>query len=157
MIFPALIFALFNYNNPEHIHGWGIPMATDIAFTLGIIALLGNRVDVRLKVFLTALAIADDLGSTDLLVDPARQVQPAALVEGQVLADLAVAGPARVEHRERRAPRSAARLREELAAPGAARVAGAHHQVQGVVGPADERGRLPRWRQSVPCPAHATG
>ena len=63
MIFPALIFALINYNHPENIHGWGIPMATDIAFALGIIALLGKRVDPKLKVFLTALAIADDLGS----------------------------------------------------------------------------------------------
>lgn len=63
MIIPALIFVVFNYNNPEYINGWGIPMATDIAFALGIMSLLGNKVPTNVKIFLTALAIADDLGA----------------------------------------------------------------------------------------------
>ena len=63
MLVPAIIYVIFNYNNPEYLKGWGIPMATDIAFALGMMSLLGKRVPVALKVFLTALAIADDLGA----------------------------------------------------------------------------------------------
>lgn len=63
MVVPAVIFLLFNAGNPDYSAGWGIPMATDIAFALGILALLGNRVNINLKIFLTALAIADDLGA----------------------------------------------------------------------------------------------
>jgi NhaA family Na+:H+ antiporter len=63
MLIPALIFVAFNHNNPEHLRGWGTPMATDIAFALGILSLLGKKVNIHLKIFLTALAIADDLGA----------------------------------------------------------------------------------------------
>lgn len=62
MLVPALIYALFNHDT-QHSGGWGIPMATDIAFSLAIISMLGKRVPVSLKIFLAALAIVDDLGA----------------------------------------------------------------------------------------------
>ncbi|RLD74181.1 MAG: Na+/H+ antiporter NhaA [Bacteroidetes bacterium] len=62
MVVPALIFVAFNFGN-DSVSGWGVPMATDIAFSLGILAILGTRVPLSLKIFLTALAIADDIGA----------------------------------------------------------------------------------------------
>jgi NhaA family Na+:H+ antiporter len=62
MLLPAVIYLLFNKGQPTE-SGWGVPVATDIAFTLGVITLLGKRVPFSLKVFLTAFAIADDIGA----------------------------------------------------------------------------------------------
>ncbi|HDL5111368.1 TPA: Na+/H+ antiporter NhaA, partial [Mannheimia haemolytica] len=63
MIVPAIIYWAINQNHPEYHNGWAIPMATDIAFAVGIVALLGTRVPLALKAFLLALAIIDDLGA----------------------------------------------------------------------------------------------
>ena len=63
MVVPALIYIAFNYQDPVAMNGWAIPTATDIAFTLGVLMLLGKRVPVALKMFLVSLAIFDDVGS----------------------------------------------------------------------------------------------
>ena len=63
MVVPALFYVAITWSDPTALRGWAIPAATDIAFSLGVLAALGSRVPLALKVFLTTLAIVDDLGA----------------------------------------------------------------------------------------------
>lgn len=63
MIFPALIYLFFTNSSAEAAHGWGIPMATDIAFALAVLSLISKRIPFGVKIFLSALAIVDDIGA----------------------------------------------------------------------------------------------
>jgi len=91
MIVPAVIYLAFNAGT-EAARGWGVPMATDIAFSLGILSLFGSRVPIGLKVFLTALAIADDIGAVLVIaIFYSEQVRIAALAVAVILFLLLVA------------------------------------------------------------------
>ncbi len=67
MLLPAAIYALFNSGSPETSGGWGIPMATDIAFAVGVLSILGDRVPAGVKIFLMTLAVVDDIGAIIVL------------------------------------------------------------------------------------------
>jgi Na+:H+ antiporter, NhaA family len=97
MAVPAVIYALVNAGNPVGLRGWAIPAATDIAFAVGVLALLGSRVPASLKIFLLALAIADDLGAIIIIAmfyahDLAPTALALALAGGAVLFCLNRAG-----------------------------------------------------------------
>jgi NhaA family Na+:H+ antiporter len=87
MLVPALVYVAVNPSRPEAA-GWGIPMATDIAFALGVMMLLGPRIPVGLKVFLTALAIVDDMGAVAVIAlfySGSLHLVPLAIAAGCVL------------------------------------------------------------------------
>lgn len=85
MVVPAIIYVLFNYNEPT-ITGWGIPMATDIAFALGVLSLVGRKAPKGIVVFLTALAIVDDLGAIIVIaIFYTSQISWIALIMGLIV------------------------------------------------------------------------
>jgi NhaA family Na+:H+ antiporter len=91
MVVPASLYAVFNYSQTT-LHGWGIPMATDIAFALGVLALLGDRVPSPMRVFLLALATVDDIGAILVIaVFYSGQLVPNALVFAFLLIGVIVA------------------------------------------------------------------
>jgi NhaA family Na+:H+ antiporter len=67
MLLPAIVYSLFNFSNATYIHGWAIPTATDIAFVLGVLAILGPRVPTALRMFLLSLAIFDDIAAIAII------------------------------------------------------------------------------------------
>lgn len=93
MAVPALIFFLFNHNYPETTHGWAIPSATDIAFALAILTLLGKNIPPAVKIFLLAVAIFDDLGAIiviALFYNSGLAIQPILLAAGVIAALIAL-------------------------------------------------------------------
>lgn len=94
MIVPALIYHAFNSSSsPDAMRGWGVPMCTDIAFSLGVLLLLGSQVPVQLKIFLTAIAIIDDIGAvTVIALFYSSQISFTNLMVGLFFLSLMIAG-----------------------------------------------------------------
>lgn len=85
MLLPALLYLLINYQNPISIKGWAIPMATDIAFAVGVLSLFGRRIPAGLKLFLLSLAIFDDVGAIIIIATVYSQHISWAFVTGAVI------------------------------------------------------------------------